>query len=150
MNPSPPHRRDARRAAEPAVVVYEERLAGRDVDRHDVAGQLGRERHHAGARDRLVVGEEQPAAAHYALQALHEPAAVRSAGAHVLRELDVRGHPGKLAVGGDHLLTVLQGDLEDRHRGALDFSLHGLQPTVMGGCPISASGSARGLALWKA
>jgi len=150
------------------VAVHEERLAGGDVDRHDVAGQLGRERDHAGAGDRLVVGEEQAAAAQDALEAAHEAAAALSAGAHVLSELDVRGHPGELAVGGDHLLALLQGDLEDRHRGALDLGLHdrscradavtrtslpGRSGLIWagrrrGGCPISASTRGRGLALW--
>ena len=116
------------------MAVHEECLTGPDVGRQDVAGQLCRERHHAGALRGLVVGEEQPAAAHDPLQALHEAAvAARAAsGAHVLGHLDVRGHPGQFAVGGDDLLALLQGDLEDRHGSALDLGLHEQEPTRLG------------------
>ena len=66
-------------------------------------------------------------------------------------------------MGGDDLLALLQGDLEHRHGGALDFGLHdrsrrtlyAQEPTgcvttcciCRGPCPISASAGRRGLAL---
>ncbi len=83
-------------------------------------------------------------------------------------------------MGGDDLLTLLQGDLEHRHGGALDFGLHDRScsplepardlarshaqgayrlrnpvsaadaPPPWHACPISASVTLCGLAWWKA
>src|SRR5487761_1629035 len=121
----------ARRAAQPAALVHEERLPVAEVHRHDVAGQLRRERHHARAAAGLEAGQEDPAAADGALEPLHEAAAT-AAGARGLRHLHIRRHPRQLAVRGDELLPRLEVHLEHRHRAALDFGLHPRSPPLPG------------------
>src|SRR5215813_9263291 len=57
-----------RRGAQKALAMNHVLVPGRDLNRHDVSGQLGRERHLARRADGAVFGHENGAAAGHALQ----------------------------------------------------------------------------------
>src|SRR5882724_6147922 len=56
-----------RRRAKKSVAMDHVLVPGRDLNRHDVSGQLGRKRHLAGSADGAVFGHEKRAAASHPL-----------------------------------------------------------------------------------
>jgi hypothetical protein len=99
-------------------------LPRRDLQRQDLAGQLGREREQARAADRRVLGHEKRASRHGAAERAHEAtllAAGRGRGLHLHRHRQ----PRHLARFREDLLIGLHVQLEDGHHRADDLRFHG-------------------------
>jgi len=95
--------------AQEAVAVNQILVSRRDVDLHDLARNLGRERNQAVRTCHAVFGHKNTAARKRAAQ--HAEHALRSGGHRRRVELHVGGHPRKLTGFRDDLVAGFKTDL---------------------------------------
>src|SRR3954466_6471483 len=97
-------------------------VTGRDFDRHNMSGKLGRKREFAGPAHGAVFGHEERSASGHTLDYTENAAAppeLRMRG-----HLDRASHPGELSGFGDDRLVVLKHEFEDGHCRPGDAVLH--------------------------
>src|SRR5262249_6803399 len=114
---------DLRSCTNESVAMDQVLLSGADLNRNDVAGDLGCERYFAGVLYGAVLGHEDAATAGDA----PDDAEKASASAHlcVRGHLDGCAHPGELAALRENALVGIELHVEHGHGGALNPRLHG-------------------------